>query len=65
MSETTGTTQSRTPALDLKAAEKELDVLSKQTKTAYQAWRAAHDRQADKAEEIRALRRQIREGVAK
>jgi hypothetical protein len=55
---------SRTPALDLEAAEKELDVLAEQTQAAYKAYRAASNRQDAVVDKIRELKRQIREGAA-
>ena len=45
----------------LAAAEAALDPLTEQTKAAYRAWRAVSDRQRAVAEEIRDLKRQIRE----
>ena len=45
----------------LAAAEATLDTLAEQTKAAHRAYRAASDRQDAVAEEVRELRRQIRE----
>lgn len=45
----------------LAAAEAELDTLAEQTKAAHRAYRAASDRQDAVADEIRELKRQIRE----
>ena len=48
----------------LAAAEAELDTLAEQTSAAYRAYRDASDRQIAVADEIRELKRQIREEQA-